>query len=790
MKEVSTMGNSSMNCIYLNHNWVFVEGFETSYLNTFPSGEIVSLPHTVKEFPYNNFNEQDYQLISSYKNVFLFVKKRQKRYVLFFEGIMAYCEVYLNKKLVTSHKGGYTSFSVDVTKQIKSGDNELVVMVDSTERHDIPPFGGLVDFLTYGGIYREVYIEEKPDNYIKNALIHVINDELSIRLFLHVNDPKDTIFTFRIFKGNQLVYFFDREYDLNKTDILITEKVYLDLWTLEEPNLYELEILVNGEIAYQSRFANRQVEFQKNGFYLNNEYIKLVGLNRHQSFPYVGYAMPSSAQRKDADILKYDLGVNIVRSSHYPPSKHFLDRCDEIGLLVFSELPGWQYIGDYNWKKVAQENLKSMIVHDYNHPSIVIWGVRINESIDADEFYEENNKIAHSLDPSRPTGGARNFAGSHLFEDVYTYNDFKHRGDNKALETPKKITKKNVPYLVTEYNGHMFPTKKFDDEAHRIEHVKRHLNVQEAAFSNARISGAIGWCMNDYNTHKNFGSGDQICYHGVLDMFRIPKDAAYVYRSIGIKKPFLHVTSLLQHGEYAASELKEVLLLTNVDYVKLYINDDFIGKFYPNVERYPNLPHPPIIIDDFIGNLIFDNEQFHLKDAAILKDAFLQMLKNGMNLSLSKRLKLRYILLKYKLPMNQVTKLYETYVEKKGQEPLMYTFEGFVDDVSVVTKKVGPSDESYIIAKADSLVIQETSTYEVSRVVVKKVDKSGNTRIYANDVIHLKVSGSIQLIGPSQVALIGGSVAVWVKSFGKKGKGTLQITNDKSLDLQIEFVVK
>ena len=92
----------------------------------------------------------------------------------------------------------------------------------------------------------------------------------------------------------------------------------------------------------RQKFGIRSAEFKEDGFYLNGEKIKLLGLNRHQSYPYVGYAMPKSAQYEDADILKYDLGLNIVRTSHYPQSKHFLERCDEIGSLVFEEIPGWQ----------------------------------------------------------------------------------------------------------------------------------------------------------------------------------------------------------------------------------------------------------------------------------------------------------------------------------------------------------------------------------------------------------------------------------------------------------------
>lgn len=784
------MGKIQVNTTYLTKDWTFVKSFEPSYLNDFPSGETVQLPHTVQELPLNNFSELDYQFISSYHKTFSVTKARQTKYLLHFDGVMAYCEVYVNKQLVASHKGGYTPFVADVTTVIKQGENHLVVMVDSTERADIPPFGFVVDYLTYGGIYRDVYLEEQPENYIEHALVHITDDELFVRMLLHVEQPTDTVFVFNIYKDQQLAYFFEREYDLKKTDVLVREKVYLDLWTLDEPNLYELDIKVKDKTIYRSRFANRQVAFTPTGFLLNNEPIKLMGLNRHQSFPYVGYAMPSSAQKMDADYLKYNLGVNIVRSSHYPPSRYFLDRCDEIGLLVFDEIPGWQHIGDERWKQVAKDNVKEMILRDYNHPSVVIWGVRINESPDDDAFYQETNKIARQYDTSRPTGGVRNFAGSHFFEDVYTYNDFVHRGDNIGLAKPKSIAKKQVPYLVTEYNGHMFPTKKFDDEAHRIEHVKRHLNVQEANFANPAICGAIGWVMNDYNTHKDFGSGDRICYHGVMDMFRIPKDAAFVYQSQGAKSPFLHVTSNLQIGDKEASEIKEVMVLTNVDYIKFYINDDLIGEYHPAVDQYPHLPHPPIVIDDFIGRLIHDNESFSEKDATTVKEILLYIMKNGMKLPLRLKLRMGLFLLKYKMSMDQAAKLYETYVGKWGLESVTYTFEGYVDQLLAVTKTVGPSHQSILEVVPDTTLIEETQTYEVSRVVIRNIDHHGNTRLYANDVLECKTTGSIELIGPSNVALIGGSIAVYVKSKGVKGKGTLTITSSRFASQKVSFTVK
>ncbi len=783
------MGELKSNTTYLNHDWDYTPDYNESYLKNFPSKEKVNIPHTNVLLPYNNFSEKMYQFISSYQKVFTIEKKTKKRYILTFDGVMMYADVYLNGKLVTSHKGGYTPFSKDVTKELKNGENKLFVMVDSTERKDIPPHGFVVDYLTYGGIYREVYIEEKELNFVDQAFIHVDQDVLNIRMFINKNKQVDTVFKFNIYKDGQLVYFFEREYDLKKKDILVTEKVLLDLWDLENPNMYELEIVMNDIVNYRAKFANRTIEMTSEGFFLNGKNIKLIGLNRHQAFPYTGYAMPSNSQKKDADILKYELGVNVVRSSHYPPSKHFLDRCDEIGLLVFNEIPGWQHIGDKAWQAVAIENVREMIYRDYNHPSIFIWGVRINESPDNDEFYQETNKVAKALDTTRPTGGVRNFAGSHVFEDVYTYNDFVHRGYNEGIQKPKKISKKKMPYLVTEYNGHMYPTKKFDDEYHREYQVKRHLQVQNDSFKSNETSGAIAWCMFDYNTHKDFGSGDRICYHGVMDMFRIPKDAASVYASQGVKEPYMHIASNLNIGEREASEIKEVMIMTNVDYIKFYLNDDFIGNFYPS-NKYKDLPHPPVIIDDFIGTLIHDNEDFTDKDAGRVKEILLYIMRKGMNLPIKLRLQLLLLKLKYKLTNDQMAKFYENYIGKWGLESLEYKFEAVKDDVIVLTKYKGSSYQNDLVVIPDDLTLSETTTYETTRVVVKHQDHLHNDLLYSNEIINIKVEGPLELIGPSTLALIGGSIGLFFKTTGETGKALITITSNNYEPKKLEIEVK
>ena len=165
-------------------------------------------------------------------------------------------------------------------------------------------------------------------------------------------------------------------------------------------------------------------------------------------------------------------------------------------------------------------------------------------------------------------------------EDVYTYNDFVHNGLNKGCEHKKNVTSDiEKPYLITEYNGHMYSTKSFDWEEHRMWHALRHASVLDAVAGEEDIAGSFGWCMADYNTHKDFGSGDRICYHGVLDMFRNPKMAADVYACQQEERPVLALSSTMDIGEHPACNRGETYIFTNADSVKMYKNDRFTKEY-------------------------------------------------------------------------------------------------------------------------------------------------------------------------------------------------------------------
>ncbi|HBP25624.1 MAG TPA: beta-galactosidase, partial [Acholeplasmatales bacterium] len=561
----------------------------------------------------------------------------------------------------------------------------------------------------------------------------------------------------------------------------------LRLWDISDPHLYDIKVaLIKNREAIDEkaiRFGFRKAEFTKDGFFLNRQFLKLRGLNRHQSYPYVGYAMPKSAQIKDADILKYDLGVNIVRTSHYPVSRHFLDRCDEIGLLVFEEIPGWQHLGEDQFRANVLNDVRSMIERDRHHPSIILWGVRINESDDCESLYKATNALAKSLDDTRPTGGVRCIKNSQFLEDVYTYNDFTHAGGKMVLEKPRRV-KKNVPYLVTEHNGHMFPTKRFDDEPHRVEQALRHYRVMEAAAKDPSISGTIGWCMNDYNTHNEFGSGDKICYHGVLDMFRLFKPAGHVYSSQGDGKPVLEVLTSLNSGEYPGSLLKEAVIATNCDLVKVYKDGRFIGDHRPDPKSV--LSHPLLIITDFIGNLLEEEEKMSHRDAEFVK-RLLRKIKNEDVFPLNLKVGMLYIMRKYHYALQAATGLYFKYT-KSGNE---WRFVGYKDGQPVKTVIKGKQTDSAYQIFADAEILRVGATFDTTRIVVRKVDQNQNLLDYAFEGAMVQTAGGIGLIGPNLVSLVGGELAFWVKTNQKGPIGTIKVTvGNQELTKQVKIEVE
>ena len=806
--------------LYLNDGWMFSETFEDGMIDlSFDESamEQVRLPHTVRETPLDYFDESCYQMVSGYRKRFEAPKEWEGKHVeLTFCGAAHEAAVYVNGSEVLTHSCGYTAFTFDLSERLDyGGENLITVRLDSRESLNVPPFGYVIDYMTYGGLYREVYIEVSEKARFSDVFLRteggIEAPELVSRIEAEFPGGRKSFVRQQLLDGESVLL--SCEYhpqalsgaeNEDQTSFrtasfeLRMAASGVELWSPGSPKLYtvrteladaeSLETLDSVDIRFGFRFA----EFLTDGFYINGEKLKIVGLNRHQSYPYVGYAMPASIQAFDAEILKNELGLNAVRTSHYPQSQAFIDACDELGLLVFTEIPGWQNIGDEAWQEQAVKNTEEMVRQYRNHPSIVLWGVRINESQDNDGLYERTNEVARRLDPSRQTGGVRYLKNSHLLEDVYTYNDFSHSGDNPGCEPKKNVTSDmSKPYLVSEYCGHMYPTKAYDDEEQRAGQMLRHARILNDIAKEDDIAGSFGWCMFDYNTHKDFGSGDRICYHGVMDMFRNPKPAASVYAVRG-EETILEVSSSMDIGEHPASNRGTVWIVSNADSVRMYKNDRLLKEYFPSDSPFSSLAHGPIAVDDFIGKALEENEGFSPKKAEAAKKILNYVALHGMDkLPAPILAQAAKCVALYGMKPNDAVILYNKYIGDWGGEATEYRFEAVKNGEVVKTVVKSPAGEVSLDVRVSSDVLTESSTYDAAAVRIRAVDENGNTLPFFNEPLFFETEGPIELIGPDVVSLKGGMGGTYIKTrLGENGEASLTVRSLQTGSVSLRFTVK
>lgn len=789
-----------------NRDWEYVDACSDAFLSgeAVAGVEAVELPHSNSQVPHNYFDEGIYQKVCGYRKAFDAPAAWQGKSVRLVFGAAAHAAtVYLNGWQVGQHKGGYTAFVVDLSGGLLYRQpNLLAVHLDSREALNMPPFGGVIDYMTFGGLYREVTLEITEPVYIEDVFVQthdVLSDTkqvgLQIALRLPAAGANSLTLHHRVMDGETVLAEHSQPVDSAYPQAQFAVPG-AELWDIENPKLYTLRTALyqDDELLdeMETPFGFRSARFEKDGFYLNGKKVKLRGLNRHQSYPVVGYAMPARPQRLDADICKFELGLNAVRTSHYPQSHHFIRRCDEIGLLVFTELPGWQHIGDAEWKDTACDFVREMVLQYRNHPSIVLWGVRINESQDDDDLYQKTNQIAHELDPSRQTSGVRFIQKSHLLEDVYGYNDFSHKGNNPGVEPKNKVTPDvDKPYLICEYNGHMFPTKAFDWEEKRLDHALRHARVMDGYYGQADICGGFGWCLFDYHTHQDFGSGDRICYHGVLDMHRIPKLAAAVYKSQSDAEPVLEISSSMDIGEHPVGHLGTVYAFTNADSVRLYKNGDFVREFYPDHEHYPAMPHPPVAIDDLIGGLLAQKEGLDHRTAEVFKELMTAVASVGLsNLSLLQKLKMLYYMKTRRLTFEDAYRIFSEYMGNWGGKAISYRFEA-IKDGRMVKKVVKESVKCTVLeATADTATLAcGGDTYDVATIRLRALDQNGSLLPYCMEPVALTVTGPVKIIGPATVTLRGGMGGTYLKTTGHSGEAKLTLDAGHIGKAELDFTV-
>lgn len=622
--------NAKMN---FNSDWKFCLSDEVStsdkiYANKAfddSSWQSVSLPHTANLEPLVVNNQ--WQGICWYRKSFKLPNlSNNKKVLIELEAAMNHSMIWINGEEVAVHQGGYLPVVVDITQYVEGGKNNIIaVRLDNTDN----PITGpkplkRLDFNMYGGLYRNAWLYIKDDVYISHPILaqkvagggvfittpKVSEEEAIVKVKTHVvnegKESKSIVVVQSIFYKDGLI----KEQRSEKiklkpgSDQHIVEQYALlqpHLWSPKEPNLYHLrtEIIIDDVVVDQDsvKFGIREFTFKNNALYINGKKTFLRGVNRHQDYPFVGYALSDNAQYRDAKKIK-DAGFNYIRLSHYPHAPAFMDACDELGLVVVDAILGWQYYLDNDaFRKHCYKSATNLIRRDRNHPSVLAWEVSLNETKMPVFFMEALNKIVHEELPDE------NVYSCGWMDTVY---DIYLQARQHRILHPHEL--KDKPYSVSEYgdweyyskNGGLnqdnLPNDLRDEFSSRQARgfgeermLRQAKNVQEAHNDNL-ITPAFSdsyWVMYDYNR----GYNNDIETSGIMDVFRLPKFGYYFYES----QQDIEKKTVLKIGSYWNEKSPlNINVFSNCDEVKLFLNDELITTQKPdNNTISTHLNHPP-----------------------------------------------------------------------------------------------------------------------------------------------------------------------------------------------------
>jgi beta-galactosidase len=581
-----------------------------------------TLPHTVTPLSWGDWDHASWEGVWIYRKHFTFRPAGRSRVFADFDGVLAGATVLLNGTSVVTHRGGYLPFSAELTGSLLAGENVLAVVVDARWL-PVPPAGhaggaASIDFLQPGGIYRDVALRVVPEVFLADVFArpaNVLSTGRSVTVVATVDAataPGGPVeIGAELLDGSRRLASTATQVSLTApgrsvATLTLTGLGDVTLWSPETPKLYRIRVTLTAPSGQQHGVlvttGFRQAVFQADGFYLNGERLEIFGLNRHQLFPYTGMAAAARLQRRDAEILRTELNCNMVRCSHYPQSRHFLDACDELGLMVWEEAPGWAYVGDEAWQDIVAQNVRDMIIRDRNRPCVIVWGTRLNETANHPGLYTRTRQIAHDLDGTRPTSGAMTKHSARGWsEDVFAYDDYRHTRGPATLKPPLP----GVPYLVTEAVGAITgaPAYRWIDPGPVLARQARlHAEVHHAARASPRYAGLLGWCGIDY---ASYNGGARIWRGlktpGVLDTFRIPKPAAAIYRAQldpRVRPVILPVFFWdFGPGSPPYGPGPNAMIATNCDQLEIFAGPGHIATGIPDRTRFGGLAYPPVFAD-------------------------------------------------------------------------------------------------------------------------------------------------------------------------------------------------
>ncbi|MBR5272263.1 MAG: glycoside hydrolase family 2 protein [Clostridia bacterium] len=589
------------NIIKLNENWFFTKDTTDILCN---DGEKVTLPHCWNAIDGQDGGNDYFRGSCVYKKT---LKKSElpeaDLYYIEFRGTNSSADFYVGGEKLAHHDGGYSTWRVNITDAIKD-ETEIAVIVDNSANDTVYP--QMADFTFYGGIYRDVNLICVNNSHF--CLDYYGGPGLAITPIVNGKDAEVTVEAFVVnLKDNQkLVYtIYDKdENELDKIETTDSKVVFqmkdVHLWHgRKDPYLYccEVEIVENGEVIDNvcNRFGCRSFKIDpENGFILNGEEYPLRGVSRHQDRWEVGNALLPEHHEEDMDLI-CEVGATTIRLAHYQHDQYFYDLCDERGMVVWAEIP---YISKH--MPTGRENtisqMKELIVQNYNHPSIVVWGLSNEISIGgSDDDLLENHRIlndlCHEMDKTRLTTiAAVSMCKMEdpylLIPDVVSYNHyFGWYGGDTSMNGPwfDKFheTHPNIPIGCSEYgcealNWHTSDPKQGDYTEEYQSYYHEELIRQ--LFTRKYMWATHVWNMFDFGADARAEGGENGQNHkGLVTIDRkYKKDSFYAYKAWLSDEPFVHVCSKRYIDR--VEDVTKITVYSNQPEVELFVNGESIGK--------------------------------------------------------------------------------------------------------------------------------------------------------------------------------------------------------------------
>jgi beta-galactosidase len=580
----------------------------------------VTLPHVVTTLSWREWDPAAWEQVWIYRRHFdLPPGLAQMRTFVNFDGALTTATPTFNGTQLPQHQGGYLPFSYELTSQLQPEGNVLAVELDSTWQN-VPPEGNQggassVDYLEPGGLYRPVTLQFVPQVFITDVWAsptQVLSPAPWVAVQATVDAavvPAGTVSLVAQLQYNGAVLGTASAPVTISQAGQVTVSLQLaglsgiQLWDNAQPTLYDLVVtlVIGGQPVHDFTrgIGFREAVFQTDGFYLNGSVLKLFGLNRHQIYPYTGMSMPPRVQAHDAQWLK-QFNCNMVRCSHYPQSPDFLDACDQLGIMVWEETPGWGYLGDTAWQQIMLQNVHDMVVRDRSRPSVIIWGVQPNEAPLDPTLYTQSKDLANQLDGTRQTSGTETaYTLTNWVQEVFAYDDYQSSDGNAELEPPLP----GVPYLVTESVGALDGAPYYrwiDAQEIQQEQARLHAQVHNIAASQDGYSGLLGWCGFDYDS-LNGNIFEDVKWPGVADTFRVPKPGASFYLSQcdPSARPVIAPSFYWDFGPTSpvTGLGTTATIWSNCDTIEAYLDGTLLATLNPDTTDYPYLSYPPFQLD-------------------------------------------------------------------------------------------------------------------------------------------------------------------------------------------------